>query len=167
MKLSRKRRRELKKLRKETERLLDHQREVFGHAGEVFGEATRQARKLSDEKVAPRVEEAVARVRPTVERNLKAARSAADRVRVAAVPVVAAALASTIKSLDRIEQRRAAEQVRSFGEGIGVLEKPKRKTFGSVLAIGAGVAAAVGVGYALWQAFRTDEDDMWMSADEL
>lgn len=166
MQLSRKRRRELKKLRKEAEQLLDQQRVVLGHAGEVIGKASHQARKLGDEVVMPRVDEAVSRVRPTVERNLRSARRAVDRVKVATVPIVAAALASTIKSLDRIDQRQAADQVRHFGEGIGVLEKPKRRTAGGIIAIGLGVAAAAAVGYALWQAFRTDDDDMWMSADD-
>ena len=36
---------------------------------------------------------------------------------------------------------------------------------GGVIAIGLGIAAAAGVGYALWQAFRSD-DELWVAPDE-
>lgn len=166
MKLSRKRRRELKKLRSQTENLLEHQREVISHAGDVLGEATRQAKHLSDEKIAPRVDDAVSHIRPHVNQIVSVAQRAADRVRVATAPIVAAAFTSTVKSLEKMESRDAARQVRSFGEQHGLIEKPKKRRAGCIIAISLGVAAAGAVGYALWQAFRSDEDDMWVTADE-
>lgn len=168
MQLSRKRRRELKKLRNQAEVLLDHQREVLGHAGHVLGEASRQAKELGNEHVMPRVESAVDQARPVVERNIEAARRAADRVRVAAAPAVAAALAGTVRSLERLEQRDASHQLRGFGEKHGLIEPvKKKKRVGGFFAIAIGVAAAGAVGYALWQAFRDDDDDMWVSSDEI
>lgn len=167
MSLTRKQRRELKKLRAQTQDLLDHQREVLGHAGVVLHEAGRQAKNLSDDYVAPKVDDAIDAVRPTIDRGVHAARKAADRVRIVAAPIVATALANTVKTLERIETGDAAQQLRSFGEQRGLIEpaKKKRSGFGRVVAIGAGVAAAAAVGYALWQAFRTEDDDMWVSTD--
>lgn len=166
MKLSRKRRRELKKLRKQAEVLLDHQREVLGNAGHILGEAGYQAKQLSDEHLMPRLESAVDQARPVIDRNLAAARRTADRVRVATAPVVAAALAGTVRSLERLEQNQASQQVRGFGEQHGYLKPAKKKRAGGLIALGLGIAAASAVGYALWQAFREDDDDMWVSADD-
>lgn len=166
MQLSRKRRRELKKLRTQAEVLLDHQREVLGHAGQVFGEAGRQAKELGNEHLMPRVELAVDQARPFVQRNVACARRAADRVRIAAAPVVAAALAGTVRSLERMERSEASRQLRDFGEQRGLIEPvKKKKKRGGLIAVGIGVAAATAVGYALWQAFRED-DDMWVSSDD-
>ncbi|QIK63362.1 DNA/RNA helicase [Leucobacter viscericola] len=165
MKLSRKRRRELRRLRGEAQELLDHQRVVLGHAGEVLHEASRQARKLSDEYVAPRVDVALEAARPTIDRGVESARRAANTVRRTATPLVASALASTIQKLDQLEQVEASRQVRGFGERTGFLQPAKKKRrAGGVIAIGFGIAAAVGVGYALWQAFRTD-DELWVAPE--
>lgn len=164
MNLSRKRRRELRHLRGNAQELLDHQRLVLGHAGDVLQEASRQARKLSDEHLAPRIDETLEAVRPTVDRGVASARRAAKNVRRATTPFVAGALASTIHKLDELEQREAAKQVRGFGERIGYLEPAKKKSAGGVIALVLGIAAAVGVGYALWQAFRTD-DELWVAPE--
>lgn len=165
MSLSRKRRRELNRLRAQAEELLDQQRIVLGHAGDVLHEAGRQARSLGDEYVAPRVNDALDSVRPTVDRGVLAARRAADQVRRVAAPIVATALANTVRTLEQMENRDAAKQLRSFGEQRGILAPAKKKSrVGSVIAIGLGVAAAAGVGYALWQAFRTD-DELWVAPE--
>lgn len=165
MNLSRKRRRELRHLRGNAQELLDHQRLVLGHAGDVLHEASRQARKLSDEHLAPRVDETLEAVRPTVDRGVASARRAAKNVRRATTPFVAGALASTIHKLDELEQRDAAKQVRGFGERIGYLEPAKKtRSVGGVIALTLGVVAAIGVGYALWQAFRTD-DELWVAPE--
>lgn len=165
MKLSRKRRRELRGLRSDAQELLDQQMYVLGNAGTVIKEAGHQARLLSDEHVAPRVDVAVERVRPTVDRGIASARRAATTVRRATAPLVANALASTIRTLDEIENTEAAAKVRGFGERAGYLTPAKKKrSAGGFIALGLGVAAAVGVGYALWQAFRTD-DELWVAPE--
>lgn len=165
MALSRKRQRELKQLRALAESVLDQQKEVLGHAGTVLHEASRQARHLGDEVVAPRVGSAFETVRPSVDRGIFAARQAANQVRRAATPVVAAALANTVQKLDQIEQHASANDLRRFGESRGLLVPQKKKRgFGSVVAVGLGVVAAAGVGYALWQAFRSD-DELWIAPE--
>lgn len=165
MSLSRKRRRELRRLRAQTQELLDQQRVVLSHAGAVLGEAGRQAKRLSDEHVAPRVQDAMDQVRPVVDRNVQRAQRAADNVRRMAAPVVAGALAATVRTLDRMENREAAAQVRGFGERRGILEPAKKKgRVGPIVAIALGVSAAAGVGYVLWQAFRSD-DELWVAPE--
>ncbi|QZY50858.1 DNA/RNA helicase [Leucobacter tenebrionis] len=164
MKLSRKRRRELRRLRKDAQQLLDQQRVVLGHAGEVLQTAGHQARQLSDEHLQPRIERAVETARPTVERGIKRARRSAENVRRATAPLVAAALTRTIRTLDEIESHDAAKQVRGFGERTGYLKPSKKRRAGGIIAVGLGIAAAAGVGYALWQAFRTD-DDLWVAPE--
>ncbi len=168
MSLSRKRQRELKRLRGQAEDLLSQQREVLGHANAVMQEAGRQAKHLNEEFVLPRVGEAYENVRPVVDRGVQGARRAADNVRLIAAPVVAAALASTVRGLQRIESReaqQAARQVQVFGEQRGLLKPAKKKgAFGTVVAIGLGIAAAGAVGYAVWQAFRSD-DELWVAPE--
>lgn len=168
MELSRKRKRELKKLRNHAEDLLDHQREVLTHANAVLSEAGRQAKELGNEHLVPRVEDAVDQIRPQLERNIQVARRAADRVKTAAAPVVAAALAGTVKQLEKIESRDASQKLQAIGAKYGLIEQPKKKRgIGRIFAIIAGLVAASAAGYALWQAFRDDDDDMWVSSDDL
>lgn len=147
MSLSRKRQRELNRLRSQAEDLLNEQRNVLGHAGNVAQEAGRQALHLNAEVVAPRVTRAV------------------DQVRLFTVPFVTAALAGTVRSLERMENREAARQVKEFGEQRGLLVPAKKSGFGRILGIGAGVAAAAAVGYALYQAFRSD-DELWVAPEQ-
>lgn len=163
MALSRKHRREQRRLRKNAQELLDEQRVVLSHAGDVLGQATRHAKSLGDTYVAPRVEDAANQVRPYVERGAGAARRTADRVRLVTMPLVAAALANTVRTLDRLDNHDAAKQVRRFGERQGLL-KSKKRSAGGVIAIGLGIAAAAGVGYAIWQAFRAD-DELWVAPE--
>lgn len=165
MKLSRKRRRELRHLRSDAQELLDQQILVLGHAGTVLKQAGHQARLLSDEHVAPRVDEAMTRVRPAVDQGVATARRAANTVKRVTAPVVASALVSTIRALDNIESPKAASQVRGFGERAGYLAPEKKKRgAGGLVALGLGIAAAVGVGYAIWQGFRTD-DELWVAPE--
>lgn len=165
MKLSRKRRRELRHLRHDAQELLDQQRVVLGRAGDVLHQAGRQAKQLSDEHLAPRVEDAVEAVRPTVDRGVARARGAAKQVRVFTAPFVTKALTRTIRALDDIEGYEAAQQVRNLGERTGYLKAAKKKgRAGKIIGAGLGITAAVGVGYALWQAFRTD-DELWVAPE--
>lgn len=166
MALTRKRKRELKKLRANTEILMDQQRDVLHNAGVVLSQATHQARELGAEEVMPRINEKLETVRPYIDKNVTAAKRAADRVKIAIAPVVATALAKTVTALDNIDARDAAAQVEKFGRSRGILEKPKKKSGLRFFALGVGVAAAVAVGATIWQAFREDDEDMWVSAED-
>lgn len=166
MSLSRKRKRELKKLRAQAEVLLDEQRDILGHAGLLAQEAGRQAKHLGNEYVVPRVNDALDGVRPTIDRGVQTARRASTQARLFVAPLLASALANTVRGLERVENLDAARQVQAFGVQRGLLQAPKKKFgFGRVLAIGAGVAAAGAIGYTLWQAFRTD-DELWIAPED-
>lgn len=167
MSLSRKRKRELNKLRSQAEVLLDEQREILGHAGVLAQEAGRQAKHLGNEVVVPRVNDAIEGVRPKIDRGIDTARRAQANARLLVAPLLASALASTIRGLERMDNNDAARQVQAFGVQQGLIQAPKKKrsTFGRVLAIGAGVAAAGAIGYTLWQAFRSD-DELWVAPED-
>lgn len=167
MSLSRKRRRELRKLRSRTEELMGQQRVVLAQAGNVLNEAGRQARSLSDEHLAPRIQKAVDRARPTVDKTVARAQRAADTVRSLSLPLFAGALASTVRTLDRMENREAAQQLQEFGERRGLLAPAKKKRgIGGIIAIALGITAAIGSLYVLWQAFRSD-DELWVAPEEI
>ncbi len=167
MSLSRKRKRELNKLRSQAEVLLDEQRDILGHAGMLAQEAGRQAKHLGNEVVVPRVNDALEGVRPKIDRGIDTARRAQANARLLIAPLLASALASTIRGLERIDNTDAARQVQAFGVQQGLIQAPKKKRsgFGRVLAIGAGVAAAGAIGYTLWQAFRSD-DELWVAPED-
>ncbi len=162
MSLSRKRRRELKKLRKLTNRLVDEQREVLGQAGMVLNEAGLQARKLGNEHLVPRVENAYDRVRPGVEAGVSLARGFGRSVRQATTPVAAAALARTIAALEKADNKDAAKSLERFGRKQGLIKR--RTSVGGVIAAILGTVAAAAVGYSLWQAFR-DDDELWVAPE--
>lgn len=166
MSLSRKRRRELRRLRSQAQDLLDQQRVVLSHAGSVLHEAGRQAKHINREYVSPRVHDALEGVRPVVDRGVGQARRAAENVRKVTSPLVAAALVGTARTLERLENEEAAQQLRAFGVERGILAAPKKKRrVGPIIAITLGVAAAAGVGYLLWQAFRSD-DELWIAPED-
>lgn len=167
MSLSRKRKRELKKLRAVAEDVLQDQRVVLGRAGAILQEASRQARLLSDEQVAPRVQDALNSARPAVDRGVVAARNAVSNIRRVSGPVVTGALLSTVRALDAVNDDRAHQASRSllgFGQRAGFIETPKRRSGGAIVGITLAILAAAGVGYALWQTFRAD-DELWIAED--
>lgn len=165
MKLSRKRRRELRHLRSQAQDLLDQQRVVLAQAGDVMHAASRQAKHLNREVVAPRVDVAMESVRPVVDRGVFAARRAAAQVRSVTAPVVSSALGAAVRTLEQVESGQAARQLRSFGEQRGLIAPVrKRRGAGRVIAAGLGIAAAAGVAYVVWQAFRSD-DELWISPE--
>lgn len=162
MSLSRKRRKELKKLKKLTAQLADEQRLVLGHAGSVLGEAGYQARKLGDELVKPRVADAYSKVRPSVEASADFARGVGASVRRAATPVAASALARTISALEKTDNKEAAKRLKRFAKDQGFVKR-RRGVFGTIALVLGGLVAAA-VGYSLWQAFSEDEE-LWVAPE--
>ncbi len=170
MSLSRKRKRELKKLKNHAEDVLNDQKIVLDRAKDVMFEAGLQAKHLSDEYVAPRVNEAYETVRPTVERGVVSARKAMSSIRRAAAPAVTAALISAVNTLEAADDpraRRASQRIVQLGNraGFAVKAPRKKRSVGGVIALSLGVAAAAGVAYALWQTFRAD-DELWIAAED-
>jgi hypothetical protein len=185
MGLSRKREKELKKLRGNAESLWQAQHEVLTHAKSVLREAKKQATHLAHEEVVPRVRGAVDHhVRPKMDRSAKATRSAASCCRKKFVndvlPSVAAVIGSTLSVVDLARSGQLREGVgskkRAFvhardrvSERMKTASQPpksKGSHAGGPIALILGVVAAAGVGYALWQTFRAD-DELWVTDDDL
>ncbi|WP_353815077.1 hypothetical protein [Agromyces sp. SYSU T00266] len=163
MSLSRKRRKELKRLRSSAEDLWGNQQDVLGHASKVAREASRQINLLTQEEVVPRVRTGYQTyVRPGFDQARGYARTAGDQVE----RTLGSALGSLLsigdiandtrvrRALERVSPTAAAELKRKQGPGVG-----------TYLAIGAGVIAAAGVAYAVWQTFRAD-DELWVADEE-
>ena len=163
MSLSRKRRKELKRLRSSAEELWGNQQHVIEHANAVAREASRQLSHLTREEVVPRVRTGYeSYVRPGMEQARTMARGAGDTLE----RTVGNALGSVLSIGDIANDarvRRAVERVSP--RAAAVVAQKKGPGVGTYLAIGAGIIAAAGVAYAVWQTFRAD-DELWVADDE-
>jgi len=163
MSLSRKRRKELKRLRSNAEELWGNQQQVLAHANSVAREASRQLGHVTREEVVPRMRSGYeSYVRPGMDSARDYARSAGD----AAQQGLGNALGSLLAIGDIANDarvRRAVERVSP--RAAAVVQQKKGPGVGTYLAIGAGIVAAVGVAYAVWQTFRAD-DELWVADDE-
>ncbi|MFD4421958.1 hypothetical protein ACFWN7_10700 [Agromyces sp. NPDC058484] len=164
MSLSRKRRKELKRLRSSAEELWGNQQHVIEHANAVAREASRQLGNLTREEVVPRVRTGYeSYVRPGVEQARSLARGAGDTLE----RTLGNALGSVLSIGDIANDarvRRAVARVSPRAAAV-VQQKKGGPGVGTYLAIGAGVIAAAGVAYAVWQTFRAD-DELWVADDE-
>lgn len=163
MSLSRKRRKELKRLRSSAEELWGNQQHVLEHASAVAREASRQLGHVTREEVVPRVRTGYkSYVRPGVEQARHVAKGAGDTLE----RTVGNALGSVLSIGDIANDarvRRAVERISP--RAAAVVQQKKGPGFGTYLAIGAGIIAAAGVAYAVWQTFRAD-DELWVADDE-
>lgn len=163
MSLSRKRRKELKRLQSAAEELWGDQAHVLEHANAVAREASRQLGHITREEVVPRVRTGYeSYVRPGVEQAGHFARKAGETVERS----VGTALGSVLSIGDIANDarvRRAVERISP--RAAAVVERKKGPGVGTYLAIGAGIVAAAGVAYAVWQTFRAD-DELWVADDE-
>ncbi len=163
MSLSRTRKKELKRLRSSASELWGNQQDLLEHYNTVAREASRQLGHLTREEVVPRVRTGYdGYVRPSVEQAKVLARSAGDT----AERTLGNALGSVLAIGDianDVRVRRALERVSP--RAVEVVKEKKGPGFGTYLAIGAGIIAAAGVAYAVWQTFRAD-DELWVADDE-
>lgn len=170
MSLSRKRRKELKKLKGSAADLWDSQQDVLNHANEVAREVSRQLGNFSKEQVVPVVRDTYEhRVVPTVDRGIKVSRNAVDGVRKGisdgVVPAVGGVVGTVLSIGDIAKDTRVQAALRRLHVPEQVLPAKKGVSAGTVIAIGLGVLAAAGVAYAVWQTFRAD-DELWVSDEE-
>jgi hypothetical protein len=160
--LSRKRKKELRKLQGQAADLWDAQQHLMGEAATVAREAGRQLGNFNKEHVVPTVNAQYdARVRPYVDKGYKIGRQIVnDRI----VPVVGAAAGTAMSVVDAANAKRL-ELAKAAGH---VVEPPRKSGIGAggVIAILLGVAAAVGIAYAAWQTLRAD-DELWVADDPL
>lgn len=165
MSLSRKRRKELKRLRGSAEELWGNQQIVLEHANAVAREASKQLGHLTREEVVPRVRDGYQTyVRPGVDTARTAAVAAGHTAERTIGNLVGSVLSiGDIANDTRV--RRALERVSPTAAAVVKQNQKKGPGFGTILAIGAGVVVAAGVAYAVWQTFRAD-DELWVADDE-
>ncbi|GIT78435.1 hypothetical protein LLS1_01040 [Leifsonia sp. LS1] len=173
MSLTRKRKKELKRLRSSAEELWGQQQEVLAHANSVAAEARKQAAYYTREEIAPRVREGYdSYVRPAAETAGKVAGAARDRFVGDVIPAVGSAVGTALSVVDHARAARAAAFSGDFAKArkeitrkVKVPAKKSGPGAGTIVAISLGAIAAVGVLYAVWQTFRAD-DELWVADEE-
>ncbi|WP_136709161.1 hypothetical protein [Agromyces sp. H66] len=156
MSLSRKRRKELKRLRSSAEELWGDQQHVLAEANAVAREASRVLGNVTREEVVPRVRTGYeSYVRPGVEQARGAIERTAGNVLGSVLSIGDIANDTRVRrAIARVSPRAAAVAEKNRGPGVG-----------TYLLIGAAVVVAAGVAYAVWQTFRAD-DELWVADDE-
>ncbi|RLP83457.1 DNA helicase [Mycetocola lacteus] len=177
MNLSRQRKKEIKRLKGDASALWAAQQELLEHANGVAREAGRQVGNYGREQVVPSVVQSYeSHVQPVVDRGVSITRDVVDAAKHGidhkVVPALGAAVGTVLSIGDvardkRVQTALARVNPKAAAKRALVVAAPQKKKrgVGSVLAIGAGVLAAAGVAYALWQTFRAD-DELWVSEDE-
>ena len=184
MSLSRKRKKELRKLQDQASTLWESQQVLLGQAGEVAREAGRQLGNYNREQVVPAVQHTYEKyAAPYVDQGVKTSRKVYnDKI----VPAAGAVIGSALSVWDAANEKRSDLAAgRGFGSvDFAALQKKAEKygkraskqlvvappkkgvSAGGVIAILLGVAAAAGVIYAAWQTLRAD-DELWVADDPL
>ncbi len=190
MSLSRKRKKELRKLQDQASKLWESQQVLVGEAATVAREAGRQLGHFNREQVVPQVHETYGKyAAPYVDRGVTVTKQVLnDRIVPAAGAVVGSALSVWDAANDTRERiaagrgpvsadwseflQRAEKYGKAASKGlskkVAVVEVPQKRGIGAggVIALLLGVAAAVGVLYAAWQTLRAD-DELWVADDPL
>ncbi|HWI32624.1 MAG TPA: DNA helicase [Microbacterium sp.] len=168
MSLSRKRKKELRKLQDSANRLWDTQQVLVNEAADIAREAGRQLGHFNREQVIPTVQEKYsAHVAPVLDKTKKVI----DQRIVPTVGGVFGSALSVWDAANETRQRAAAGRgfdLTPFKKVHAPVAPPARSGIGvgGVVAIVFGVAAAVGVIYAAWQTLRAD-DELWVADDPL
>ncbi|GAB3269698.1 hypothetical protein [Microbacterium sp. Root53] len=168
MSLSKKRKKELRKLQDSAVQLWEAQQVLVSDAAQVAREAGRQLGNYNREHVAPVIDEkyhhyvepVVDRVSPYVDSSRKASKRFLDSK---VAPVVGGAVGKALSALDAANDARVKYAKKRAG--IPLVE-PKKRSAGPIVAIALGVAAAAAVLYAAWQTLRAD-DELWVADDPL
>ena len=165
MSLSRKRKKELRKLQTQATSLWESQQVLVGEAASVAREAGRQLGHLNREQVKPRVAAGYETyAAPYVEKGKRVVNSTV-------IPAAGAVVGSAMSVWDAANDTRS-RLASGRGLDFSAFKKPapapvkKGMGAGGVIAIILGVAAALGVLYAAWQTLRAD-DELWVADDPL
>lgn len=160
MSLTRKRKKELRRLQEDANQLWENQQILVGHAADVAREAGRQLGNFNREQVVPAVQDTYnRRVAPVVDQGVRFGRHVVDDK---VVPIVGGVVGTALTAWDVANAKRRGVSAPSRR----VVPEKKGPGLGSVIALILGAAAAVGVLYAAWQALRAD-DELWVADDPL
>ena len=186
MSLSRKRKKELRKLQDQATTLWESQQVLLGQAGNVAREAGRQLGNYKREQVVPTVQHTYEKyAAPYVDQSVQTSKKVYnDKI----VPAVGAVIGAALSVWDAANEKRddlaagrgftplnvgkyqkkAEKYGKQASKHLAVSTAPARRGIGAggVIAILLGVAAAAGVLYAAWQTLRAD-DELWVADDPL
>ena len=167
MNLTRKRKKELRKLQTQANSLWEAQQVLVGEAASVAREARRQLGNYGREQVIPQVHQRYDKyAAPIVDKGVKVVN---DTVVPAAGAVVGSAMSvwdAANHTRAKLASGRGLELSKVFSKSPPVPVKSSGPGAGGVIAIILGVAAALGILYAAWQTLRAD-DELWVADDPL
>ncbi|KQQ93183.1 hypothetical protein ASF62_15760 [Leifsonia sp. Leaf325] len=167
MGLTRKRRKELNRLRASAEELWSRQQDVLDRANTVAREAGRQVGHLTREEVAPRVQSSYSQyVQPGVDGARSFAQGTGRNIEQTVLPAVGTALGAVLTVGDIAKDRRVKAAIDRLNRGKITVPVNTGPGVGTYLAVAAGVIAAAGIAYAVWQTFRAD-DELWIADEPL
>ncbi|MDQ1217746.1 MULTISPECIES: DNA helicase [Microbacterium] len=187
MSLSRKRKKQLRKLQKQANTLWESQQVLMGEAAKVARDAGHQLGNYNREHVKPAVQNTYEQyAAPYVDKSVRATRKVYNGALIpAAGAVVGGALSVWDAANDTRERlahgrgvdldltsvkKKAAKYgkkaTKKFQSRAALPEPKKKRGAGGVIALILGVAAAAGVLYAAWQTLRAD-DELWVADDPL
>lgn len=179
MELSRKTRKNLKRLKGDATELWEQQQKVLDQAGKVISEARVKLGEISDAEVRPRIDSAVSQVKPTIDRGVAYTQVTAnvvkDRLVSDVLPAVSKALGSAVGMIElardprvrdalRNSRKTAMNVVNSVGKQAGKVAPVAQKSSGGggkFVLVTLGIAAIAGLAWAAYQALRAD-DDLWL-----
>jgi hypothetical protein len=143
-----------KEIRRDADRLLRQQREVLAEAGTVLRAAGREAGRYAHDDLYPRFSEG----------TRHAARSTRDRLVGDVIPSIASVVGSTMSVVDaaRGKQSLLGRALKSVPNRTAPVAA--KAGAGKYIAVGLGLAVALGVGYVIYQTFRAD-DELWVEED--
>lgn len=186
MSVSRKRKKELRKLQQQANSLWESQQVLLGQAGGIAREAGRQLGYYNREQVAPAVQHGYEKyAAPYVSQGVQTGRKLYNTK---IVPAAGAVVGSAMSMWDVANdtrarlaagrgfagvdladlQKKADKYSAKAAKRLSVAEPAKKSGIGAggVIAILLGLAAAAGVVYAAWQTLRAD-DELWVADDPL
>ncbi|MFG6402546.1 MULTISPECIES: DNA helicase [unclassified Microbacterium] len=188
MSLSRKRKKELRKLQEQASKLWESQQVLLNESAHVAQEAGRQISHFGREQVVPTVQQSYGKyAAPYVGRTVEASKHLlSDKV----VPTAGALVGSALSIWDAAGETRSKlasgrgfslpdakayskkadkyskQATKALSKKLAVAPKNDGIGAGGVFAIILGAAAAIGVAYAAWQTLRAD-DELWVADDPL
>jgi hypothetical protein len=189
--LSRKRKKELRRLQDQANKLWESQQVLVGEAATVAREAGRQLGNYNREHITPTVQANYEKyAAPYVDKSVKTAQQVFnDKLVPAAGAVVGSAMSVwdaandtrsklaagrgvsvDLDALSRAAQKNGKKATKKLQAQLAAASQPVQKksgmSAGGVIALLLGIAAAVGVVYAAWQTLRAD-DELWVADDPL
>ena len=170
MSLTRKRQKALKNLRSSADKLWNDQQEILDRANHVAREAKLQLGEYTKEEVVPRVRTATKSASDTLAQStahsLASVKVASDQAKkkfnADVLPAIGGGLATAAGAVGLSDNKT----VKSAISKVSPKAAKKSSHVGTYIALVTGAVALVGIGYAVWQTFRAD-DELWISEDEI